>query len=77
MCGVNSVVTQVYRHASDVSWHALLLSGIPDALNGGAKEGKGKGTSQPGHGAAIGLIVLCCNHRSQLLIADGGCISCC
>ena len=39
----------------------LLLHGVPccrvgspDALNGRAKEGEGKGTSQPRHGAAIG-----------------------
>ena len=60
----------------------LLLHSVPccgagslDALNGGAKEGEGKGTSQPRHGAAIGLTMLCCNHRGQPLIADGGCIS--
>lgn len=39
------------------------------------KEGKRKGTSQPGHGAAIGLIMFCCNHRGQPLVANGGYIS--
>ena len=39
------------------------------------KEGKRKDTSQPGHGAAIGLIMFCCNHRGQPLVANGGYIS--
>ena len=46
-----------------------------DALIEGVKVGEGKGISQPGHGAAIGLIMLCCNHRGQPLVADGSSIS--
>ena len=65
--------------SEQVNREQLLLHGVPccragspDALNGGVKEAKGKGTSQPRHGAAIGLIMLCCNHRGQPLVADGG-----
>ena len=40
--------------------------GSPDALNRGAKEGKGKGTSQPGHGAATYKIIACIERATVL-----------
>ena len=37
-------------------------AGAPDTLDGRAEEREGQGTSQPGHGAAVGMIVFCGNH---------------
>ena len=50
-------------------------TGAPDALDCRAEKGEGQGASQPGHGAAVRLILLGGNHRGKPLIANGGSIS--
>ena len=50
-------------------------TGAPDALDCRAEKGEGQGASQPGHGAAVCLILLGGNHRGKTPIANGGSIS--